>query len=232
MSIRTVFFDVGHTLLTPAMPESKVLIEAAASLGAHVDPTLVEQTIPLMYQRYEEIYQADDSFWADEDRAVGIWLTVYEYFCELVGIPQLGPQIAKIGYERFLNPDSWALFDDVLPTLFALKSRDITLGLISNWDSSLEQVINGMGIGFYFDTIISSAAVGLHKPQPEIFRLALSKTDAFASEAMHVGDHLQADVSGASSVGITPILIDRDGKHGDDEGYIRIQNLRDILAYL
>jgi putative hydrolase of the HAD superfamily len=232
MSIQTVFFDVGRTLLTPAIPESEVLVNAAASLGVKVDPALVEQNIPRMYARYEALYEADNSLWADEDRAVGIWLDIYEYLCELVGVPEIGFQVAKISYEKFLNPDSWKLFDDVIPTLFALKSRRIALGLISNWDRSLEDVINGMGIGFYFDVVISSAVVGLHKPQPEIFKLALSEANAFAGETMHIGDHLQADVRGAADVGITPVLIDRDNQYEDGAGYIRIQNLRDVLTYL
>lgn len=232
MSIQTVFFDVGKTLLTPAIPESEVLVSAAASLGVEVDPALVEQNIPRMYERYEELYEADNSLWSDEDRAVGIWLNIYEYLCELIGVPQIGPQVAKIGYERFLDPNSWKLYDDVIPTLFALKSRRIVLGLISNWDRSLESVIDGMGIKFYFDVIISSAVVGMHKPQPEIFKLALSEAGAFARESMHIGDHLQADVRGAANVGITPVLIDRDNQHEDGKGYIRIQHLRDVLPYL
>jgi putative hydrolase of the HAD superfamily len=230
--ITTVFFDVGNTLLTPAIPETEVLIGAAASLGATVDKALVERNIPLMYERYEELYEADNSIWADEDRAVGIWLNIYEYLCGLVGIPELGPQVAQISYEKFLDPDSWKLFDDVIPTLFALKSRRARIGLISNWDRSLKSIIDGMGIGFYFDAIISSADVGLHKPQPEIFKLALREMDAFAREAMHVGDHLHADVAGAAAAGLTPVLLDRDNRYEDSGDYPRVQTLRDIIGYL
>jgi putative hydrolase of the HAD superfamily len=233
MTIRTVFFDVGNTLLTPAIPEGEVLVKIAADLGVAVDPVLVAQNIPRMWARYEELYEADNAIWSDEDRAVGIWLTMYEYLCELVGVPEgLRSQIARLGYEVFLNPDSWALFDDVIPALFALKSRDITLGLISNWDSSLDAVIKGVGIGFYFDVIISSAVVGLHKPQPEIFKLALRATNAIIPETMYVGDHLRADVEGARGVGITPVLIDRDDRHPNSQDYIRVQNLRDLMGYL
>jgi putative hydrolase of the HAD superfamily len=230
--IRTVFFDVGNTLLLPAIPESEVLVEAAAGLGVILDPTVVAQNIPHMYKRYEELYEADNSLWASEERAVGIWLAIYEHLCELVGVPELGPSLARVAYEKFLEPDSWALFDDVIPTLFALQSRGVQLGLISNWDSSLEGIVKGMGIRFYFDIIIASAAVGMHKPQSEIFELALSQAGVLPDEAMHIGDHLQADVGGASAVGITPVLIDRDGRHEDGEGYIRIQNLRDVIKYL
>jgi REG-2-like HAD superfamily hydrolase len=232
MGITTVFFDVGNTLVTPALSEARILVEAAASLGASVDEALVQENIPLMYQHYKELYEADNAIWADEERAVGIWLTIYEYLCGLVGIPEIGPEVARIGYEKFLAPNSWKFFDDVIPTLRELESRHVALGIISNWDCSLEKIISGMGARSYFGTVISSAAVGLHKPQPEIFRLALREAGASASEAMHVGDHVQADVGGAANVGITPVLIDRDNQHEDGPGYIRVQNLYDILVHL
>jgi putative hydrolase of the HAD superfamily len=232
MAIQTVFFDVGNTLLTPAVPEGDILIRAAARLGATLDPELVKRSVPRMYEYYEELYEDDNSLWASQERAVDIWRILYEHLCELVGIPELGPQIARIGYEEFLNPANWKPFDDVLPTLEALKSRGIAIGLISNWDSSLESIIRGVGIESWFDVIISSAVVGLHKPQPEIFKLALSKVGAEPSTTMHVGDHLQADVGGAATVGITPVLIDRGNHYEDGEGYIRVRDLQEVVEYL
>jgi putative hydrolase of the HAD superfamily len=232
MTIRTVFFDVGNTLLTPAISEAQVLVDAATSVGATVDLKLVEENVPRMYQYYEQLYEEDNSVWADEDRAVGIWLTIYEYLCELVGLSEFGSQIARLGYEKFLAADSWATFDDVMPTLDGLKARGVKLGLISNWDCSLESIITGLGLGSYFDLIVASAKVRLHKPEPEIFELALREIGAEASESMHVGDHRIADVAGSARVGITPVLIDRGNRHEDTEGVIRVQNLEDLLKHL
>jgi putative hydrolase of the HAD superfamily len=232
MGIQTVFFDVGNTLLTPAVPEGEILVRAVDRLGVVLDPALVRRSVPRMYEYYEELYEADNSLWASQERAVDIWRILYEYLCELVGIPELGPQVARIGYEEFLNPANWKPFDDVLPTLAALRSRGVVLGLISNWDSSLESIIRGVGIEPWFDVIISSAVVGLHKPQPEIFRLALDRMGVKPDVAMHVGDHLQADVGGAAAVGITPVLIDRDNQYEDEEGYIRVQALQEVVEYL
>jgi putative hydrolase of the HAD superfamily len=61
------------------------------------------------------------------------------------------------------------------------------------------------------DTIVSSAEVGLHKPDPRIFELACERVGVAPHEAVHVGDHHYADVLGASAVGMTPVLIDRQG---------------------
>ena len=59
---------------------------------------------------------------------------------------------------------------------------------------------------------IASAAVATAKPHPDIFRYALDRAGLRADEVLYVGDSYVADVLGARSVGIAPVLIDREGK--------------------
>ncbi|MCL1891266.1 MAG: HAD-IA family hydrolase [Coriobacteriia bacterium] len=208
--ITTVFFDVGQTLLTTAVAEGEVFSEEARRHGVELDPAVVQSNIPKMYEYYEHLYDQDDSFWSDDERAINIWLAMYEYLCELTKVDKSKrPAIARSVHKRYFTAQSWKPFDDVVPTLKKLKERNIRMGLISNWDSSLEGIIDGLGLAPYFDVIISSAAVQLHKPMPEIFTLALERMGTTAAEAMHIGDHLTADVEGALAVGITPVLLSR-----------------------
>jgi putative hydrolase of the HAD superfamily len=58
---------------------------------------------------------------------------------------------------------------------------------------------------------VSSAEVGLHKPDPRIFELACARLGVAPSEAAHVGDHHYADLLGARAIGMNAILIDRTG---------------------
>jgi len=232
MTITTVCFDVGKTLITPAVSEAQILVDAASSFGVDVDVALVEKSIPAMYEYYEDLFKNDNSIWGNDDRAIEIWMMLYEHLCDLVGISEIGPQVARLGYEKFLDPACWKLYDDVSPTLSALRAKGMSLGIISNWDSSLEAIIKGLGIKPFFEVLISSAVVGMYKPQPEIFELALRELGAVNSETLFVGDHMDADIIGAAGVGITPVLIDRENSFKDGEGYIRIQNLGDILRYL
>ena len=62
-----------------------------------------------------------------------------------------------------------------------------------------------------FDTIVSSASVGLHKPDPRIFEMACDRLSVEPSDAVHIGDHHYSDIVGASAVGMTAVLIDRCG---------------------
>jgi len=232
MTIKTVLFDAGNTLLTPAIPESQVLSDAAASLGVSIDAAVIEKHIPAMYEYYEVLFARDNSVWADDERAADIWMEMYVYLCELVGIPEIGTQVARIGYETYKDPRSWTIFDDVMLTINALQSQQIAIGIISNWDSTLASIIQGLGMTHHFDVIITSAVVGLHKPQQEIFKLALRELGAKGDETMYVGDHIHADARGSAGAGLLPVLIDRDNQHKDSEGFIRIQNLHDLLKYL
>jgi putative hydrolase of the HAD superfamily len=214
MGVEAVFFDVGNTLLTPAQPEGLVFAEEAERHGVRLDPALVDANVPAMYQLYERLYEADDSFWSDDERAVAIWLAMYEHLCMLVGVPAAKrAAIAAAVHQRYFTAASWRAFDDVIPTLDFLAARGIRMGLISNWDSTLESVVSGLGLAGYFQTVISSTVVRMHKPMRGIFELALSRLGVGAEAAMHVGDHLSADARGARQAGLRPVLIDRGGRH-------------------
>jgi putative hydrolase of the HAD superfamily len=93
----------------------------------------------------------------------------------------------------------------------ALREAGIRTGVISNWDRRLASLIEGLGLGEMFDVVVSSADVGLRKPDPRVFMLACERLGVAPEEAVHVGDHHYADVLGARAVGMTPVLIQRAG---------------------
>ncbi|MDR1713553.1 MAG: HAD family hydrolase [Coriobacteriales bacterium] len=232
MSVTAVTFDVGNTLLTPAVSEADVFVAAAAEVAAQLDTLQVERFMPLVYERYEELYEQDDSFWADDERATAIWLEMYGYLCELVGLGDYASRIAPMVHKVFFRSDYWRPFDDVMPVLDELKQRGIRMGLISNWDNSLADIISGTGLSGYFGSVLSSSVVRMHKPQPGIFHLALAELGALPAETVHVGDHLQADVGGALASGIRPVLIDRDHKHTNSNAPTIITDLRQLLELI
>ena len=85
------------------------------------------------------------------------------------------------------------------------------VGIISNWDTRLEGILHGLGLGALIDTVVSSAVVGLHKPDPRIFELACARLGVEPGRCAHVGDHVYSDVLGARAAGLRPVLIDRHG---------------------
>jgi HAD superfamily hydrolase (TIGR01549 family) len=106
---------------------------------------------------------------------------------------------------------NWALEGDTLQTLKKLEADGYRMGLISNAgdDEDVQQLARRFGIAQYFDFILTSAACSYRKPHRRIFELALSNWYFLPSEAVMVGDNLDADVRGAQSVGLYAIWISR-----------------------
>jgi putative hydrolase of the HAD superfamily len=134
---------------------------------------------------------------------------MYSLLARRLGLEEDAEHLARRVYDEFGRADRWRLYDDVLPAITRLKERGHLIGVISNWDGRLSMLLEGLGIAEMLDTIVSSAEVGLHKPDPRIFELACERVGVTPREAVHVGDHHYADVLGASAVGMTPVLIDR-----------------------
>lgn len=106
---------------------------------------------------------------------------------------------------------NWVLEEDTLSTLEKLEEDGYRLGLISNAgdDQDVQQLARRFDISHYFDFILTSAACSYRKPHPRIFELALSNWYFLPSEAVMVGDNLDADIRGAKSAGLYAVWIRR-----------------------
>ncbi len=129
-------------------------------------------------------------------------------------------------------PYDLAPFPDAAPTLRTLRDRGLLTGLISNMDMGGDQLVTTLGLAGLFHVAITSGDVGAAKPDPAIFRAALSRAGVHAREAVHVGDQLSSDVQGALAVGIRPVLLDRDRNHPRYRECPRIESLSELPALL
>jgi putative hydrolase of the HAD superfamily len=105
-------------------------------------------------------------------------------------------------------------FSDVRPALAAARAAGRRLVVVSNWDVSLEEVLDRLGLSPLLDGVVTSAAVGSRKPSPQVFERALALARVSPPDAVHVGDSLAEDVAGARAAGIEAVLIRRDGSPG------------------
>jgi putative hydrolase of the HAD superfamily len=107
-------------------------------------------------------------------------------------------------------------FADALVALPGLREDGCRLVVVSNWDLSLHEVLERVGLASLLDGILTSAEVGARKPDVAIFERALRMAGVPAVEALHVGDSVAEDVAGARAAGIEPVLVRRDGGAGPD----------------
>ena len=129
-------------------------------------------------------------------------------------------------------PYDLAPYADSAPTLRTLRDRGLLTGLISNMDMGGDQLVAKLGLAGLFHVAVTSGDGGAAKPDPVIFRSALSKAGVHAHEAIHVGDQLSSDVQGALAVGIRPVLLDRDLNHPGYRECPRIESLTELLGLL
>jgi putative hydrolase of the HAD superfamily len=112
-------------------------------------------------------------------------------------------------YGYFATADPWVVYPDVPVSLEGWRRQGIELGIISNFDSRLYRVLEVLNIAHYFQSITISSEIGVAKPDPHIFTVALQKHHCQAADAWHVGDSQGDDVAGARAAGLRPIWIRR-----------------------
>ena len=116
----------------------------------------------------------------------------------------------------FRNIHTWSkVLPDTVPVLEKLKAAGYYLAVISNSDGSVESELRRAGLDEYLEFVIDSSVVGVEKPHPEIFQIALERSGIKPGEAVYVGDTYPTDIGGAELAGLRGILIDRVGAYPD-----------------
>ncbi len=213
-AFEAVFFDVGNTLLYPFPSVPAVVLEVLEEAGHEFTVEEIDRYMPVVDAYYEDRYKADDTFWTDESETSDVWVGMYSLLCRELDIHADAETLARRVYDEFGHPHRWRAYGDVPAAFERLAARGMRVGIISNWDTRLAGILIGLGLGSAVDAVISSAQVGLHKPDPRIFELACDRLGVRADRSAHVGDHYYADVIGARTAGLAPVLIDR---HGDGD---------------
>jgi putative hydrolase of the HAD superfamily len=124
------------------------------------------------------------------------------------------------------------LYPDVMEVLFELKRRGLKLGLISNgYAEEIDFVLEKAGFEkATLDIIVGVDTVKDVKPNPDIFKYAISQLNVKPEEAIFVGDNVQVDYAGAENAGLKALLIDRTGTQQMD--LRKIKDLREILSHI
>ncbi len=225
---KAVFLDAAGTLFESVRPVAVTYAEMARRYGKRVPFEEVSQRFrhcfatapPMAFPGSEgwRLEALEKDWWHDLVRRIfeptGPFARFDDYFDEL--------------FAYFARADSWVLYDDARATLEALRARGLILVMISNFDSRVLKIVEGLGVADYFDSVFISSSAGFAKPSAGIFHLALERHGIAPDEAIHVGDSPETDVEGALNAGVRPVLLDRDGT-ARHEGAVRIDGLHELM---
>jgi putative hydrolase of the HAD superfamily len=219
-----VLFDAGDTLLAPAPSFQGRFMAVAAEHGLPLEEAAVDAAIADAVRAAE--WPSD---WTDPATQREFWVGFYRQVLADLGHGGKGMELADALFEAFSDPAGYRLFDDVRPALDELAARGIKLGVVSNFEPWLEDILDLQGIGDRFAAVAISGKLGVAKPDPEIFKAALAEAGADPEATVHVGDQPVNDVAAARAVGITPVLIDRYARHPETDGAHRVEDLLELV---
>jgi len=210
--IEALIFDLGDTLIyfsgewdeTFRLADEK-LYESLVSLGIDLDQDL-----------FLDEYRARMADYYRNREMDFIEITNRIVLCDVLATLGL-ESIDQDVVERALV-DMYSVFQalwipdpDALRTLQQLKHEGFPLGLVSNAsdDANVQTLIDQAGVRPFFDLIITSAQMGIRKPNPRIFQPLLDHWKLPPERVAMVGDTLGADVLGAQNAGIFSIWFTR-----------------------
>lgn len=209
MALKAVLFDAGNTVM---LINYAVVTEALGLEGFEVEETLVREAEYRARVRLDPILAQRSS-----TEAPKIFETYIRFVCESLGVEwgaaaeRAFQRIAEYNREHNLwnrpNPQAPAVLE-------RLHRRDLALGMISNSDGTIAQIISKQGFAPYFQFVLDSRVTGVEKPDPRIFQMALERAGVSAAEAVYIGDLYSIDVVGSRAAGLEAILLDPAGLWG------------------
>jgi putative hydrolase of the HAD superfamily len=208
--LRGVLCDLGATLIRPIGDDRATLARMRADLAAFLlgeGLALDAEAFSVAFAaRLDEFHRQRLHDWVEVTSAYVLRETL-----SALGQPPLPEETAARALKAYFaySETRWELMPGAHETLAALAGRGWRLGLISNAsdEDNVRRLLDNFDLRRWFDPILISAAVGMRKPNPRIFEMALAAWGLPPEQAAMVGDTLGADVLGAQLAGLRSVWL-------------------------
>jgi len=239
--ISAILLDAGGVLVFPEPANVVPLLRKAG-----VDPDLS------MLERAHYRAMASQDTESRPPVAVSWWRNYLLSYVAACGVAQERCEPLATEMAHQIRGHGWTHVGlGVMDGLRAVAALGLPMGVVSNSDGSVEGDLRRLGVchvpdpgpdpagepdprpGIPMGVILDSAVVGVAKPDPEIFRLALDALGVPAGSAvLHVGDSLRYDVAGALAAGLQPVHMDPYGFCPAPEGHPHVRSLAELAGSL
>jgi putative hydrolase of the HAD superfamily len=221
--VETVLLDAGGVLLDLDYHYLARLLEAR---GRDVDIDALSRAESLARTEMQSRVKKGE-------RVSELWRDYFHIILAKVGTPlESHEPIIETLWEAHERIGLWtAPIPGAVETVKVLKEKGFRLAVVSNAEGQVERDLTLAGFDGLFETVVDSHIVGVEKPDPAIFGIALERLDTRAEGAVYLGDVPAIDIAGARAAGIAAVLLDRHDLYPDIDAP-RLQSIEEFPAWL
>ena len=212
--VRAIFFDAGNTLIRM---DYAAIAGALARHGIRVAPDALARAEARARVRLDtEVLTPLGRSASTESRTIGE--RYLAFVLEHAGVAD-APVVSAIAEWRRTYNQPFGLWTVVEPAaeraLAAARAAGLGTAVVSNSNGSVRRILESLGLTRYLDFVIDSGEVGIEKPDPRIFAIAVERAGVDPVDAVYIGDLYAVDVVGARAAGLDVILLDPAGCWGE-----------------
>lgn len=191
-----------------------------------LDETLVDRrgSLDIYARRLNDAFaesatERGDAFVAEFHRLDGNGRVPRDEFFERLSA-ELFRNVTAAQIKAHFEATAWTnpiLFDGVRELLGSIRACNWRIGIVTNGGVPAQSAkIANSGLADLIDASVISAAFGVKKPAPEIFRHIVERLQVDPAQSWFVGDDPRADIWGAKQVGFKTCWIERYSAWPDD----------------
>lgn len=216
-----ILFDVGNTL---SYLDHDVLAHITGQVGAAISAEILARAEAVAKRRYEQQIKQG----ASHEQGWQLYMrAIFEAAGLSAPLAERATEMAKAEHERF---NLWRKVPDGLVVgLERALAAGVRLGIVSNSEGALLDLLTRVGLSRLFETVVDSGLEGVRKPDPAIFQLALERMNLAGDRVLYAGDIPEVDVMGARAAGLDAVLIDTLNHYPD---YADAPRFPSVLALL
>ncbi|MFM7152325.1 MAG: HAD-IA family hydrolase [Gemmataceae bacterium] len=222
--VRAVLFDAVGTIMFPNPPVEVVYASYGQRHGSRRTEAEVKERFARIFAAEEE-RDRETGHSSSESREWQRWSSIVRFVLDDLELPE---RCFQEIHTHFGRPESWRAAKDIARVLGEIQSRGLILGVASNFDHRLDQVVAGMPELASLDKVYISSVLGWKKPAPEFFDSICRDLNLAPREILFIGDDPRNDFEGATRFGMSALLLDPAGRQ-DLPADQRLVSLADLL---
>ena len=208
MNCKAVLFDATGTLIELRDPVAPSYARFARAHGVDLPPRRIEEAWKRVVSgrelrcfpdaRPEDVPGLERAWWHEVVSAT------FRAADPSIVFPDFDAFFGDL-FEWYATAEAWRARPGVVTTLTRLRETGLRLGIVSDFDYRLTDVLESLGIAGLFDAVVLAGAVGATKPDARLFAAALTAMGLSERDAVYVGDDPARDLAGAEAAGLAAV---------------------------